>query len=135
MIAKATTSREEALPWRWGIARKIEGNDQNPDIARHAFSLDSRSSRHLERSKLTNVYSECISRIHRGVGTVAGQWDVYSGRLGKDLREIRLPGIPQNMTLLFVEFGYIVSSSVTMHGHDSTEHVLLNQEPFQITRV
>ena len=114
----------------------MEGNnDQNNDIAEHAFSLDSRSSRHLERSKLTHVYSECIARIHRGVGTVAGQWDVYSGRLGKDLREIRLPGIPQNMTLLFVEFGYFVSSSVTMHGHDSTENVLLNEKPLVISRV
>lgn len=135
MIAKATTSREEALAWRWGIARKIEGTDQNPDIAGHAFSLDSRSSRHLDQSKLTHVYSECISCIHRGVGTVAGQWDVYSGRLGKDLREITLPGLPQNMTPLFVEFGYVVSSSATMHAHDSTENVLLNEEPFQITRV
>ena len=127
MIANAPTSQKEVLAWRWGIARKIEVNDQNPDIAGHAFSLDSWSSRHLERSKLTHVYSECISRIHRGVGTVAGQWDVYSGQLGKDLREIRLPGIPQNMTPLFVEFGCIVSSSVTMHGHDSTENVLLNE--------
>jgi hypothetical protein len=56
-------------------------------------------------------------------------------RLGKDLSEIRLPGIPKNMTPLFVEFGYIVSSSVTMHGHDSTENMLLNEEPCQITRV
>lgn len=42
MIAKATTSREEVLAWRWGIARKMEGNDQNPDLAGHACSLDSR---------------------------------------------------------------------------------------------
>jgi len=69
------------------------------------------------------------------IGTVAGQWDVFSGRLGKDLRETRLSALPQNKTPLFVEFGYTVSSSATVQGHESTENVLLNEEPFQITRV
>jgi hypothetical protein len=69
------------------------------------------------------------------IGTVAGQWDVFSGRLGKDLRETRLPALPQNMTPLFVEFGYIVSSSAMNQGHASTENVLLNEEPMEITRV
>jgi hypothetical protein len=35
---------------------------------------------------------------------------------------------------MIVAFGYIVASSAQMQGHESTENVLLNEEPFQITR-
>jgi len=69
------------------------------------------------------------------IGTVAGRWDIFTSRIGKDLREIRLPCLPQDLTTLYVEFGYIVPSIATMHGHASTENVLLTENPLKITRV
>lgn len=79
--------------------------------------------------------SEHILGFEIRIGPVAGQWDVFNAQLGKDLREIRLPGLPHSMTPLFVEFGYIVSSSATMHGDESTENRLLSEQPFVISRV
>jgi hypothetical protein len=79
--------------------------------------------------------SEHILGFEIRIGAVAGQWDVFNGRLGNDLREIRLPGLPHRLTPLFVEFGYIVSSSATMHGDESTENRLLSELPFVISRV
>jgi hypothetical protein len=68
------------------------------------------------------------------IGRIAGQWDVISRKLGKDLREIRLSAPPQDMTPLFVEFGYIISSDATKQDHESTENVLLSEEPLVISR-
>lgn len=69
------------------------------------------------------------------IGTEAGQWDVLSSRLRKDLREIRLPDLPQYMTPLYVEFGYLVPSDEMILGHDHSENVLLCEEPLELTRI
>lgn len=75
------------------------------------------------------------------VGTVAGVWDVCHCEVGKDVREIKLPGLPYNLTPLFVEFSYTIPAetvhsipSHTMHDHESSESVLVH-EAWEISRV
>lgn len=69
------------------------------------------------------------------IGTEPGRWDILNSRLGRDLREVKLPGLPESMTPLYMEFGYVVPSSSMMTGHESSENVLLSEEPLKITRV
>ncbi len=69
------------------------------------------------------------------IGTTPGQWDIFSSRLRTDLREIRLPGLPQHMTPLYVEFGYIVPLDAMPLDHEHSENVLLCEEPLVITRI
>lgn len=71
------------------------------------------------------------------VGTSPGLWNQLNSRLGKDVRAIKLPGLSPDITMLFVEFSYIVPSEVpseTMHHHESSESVLLH-EAWEISRV
>lgn len=69
------------------------------------------------------------------IGTGDGRWDILNCRLGKDLREVRLPGLPETLTPLYMEFGYIVPSSSMMTGHESYANALLSEEPLKFTRV
>lgn len=69
------------------------------------------------------------------IGTEAGKWDIFNSRLGRDLRQVKLPGLPDNLTPLYIEFGYIVPSDSMMEGHATSENVLLSEEPMTISRV
>lgn len=69
------------------------------------------------------------------IGTQKGYWDILNSRLGKDLREIKLPGLPETLTPLYVEFGYTIPSGSMMEEHDGYANVLLSEEPKEIVRV
>jgi hypothetical protein len=69
------------------------------------------------------------------IGAEAGRWDILNSRLGRELREIKLPGLPDHLTSLYVEFGYIVPSHSMDSDHETTENVLLSETPFKISRV
>lgn len=67
------------------------------------------------------------------VGTVAGQWDQLDSQFGKDVRSIKLPELSPDITSLFIEFSYTISSETTDH-HESSICVMLH-EALKISRV
>jgi hypothetical protein len=80
------------------------------------------------------------------LGTAIGGWDLFSGQFGKDLREVRLPGLSHDLEPLYVEFRYIVpylhSENEPVHEspkitqeYDRYEIRLLQETPLMISRV
>ena len=65
------------------------------------------------------------------IGTAEGLWDVFNGRLGKMVREVRLPGLPDDLVKLFLEFGYTVPSPDV---DERSENILISEKPIPIWR-